>query len=261
MRIVLSASYQYLANDIRAIPSVFKSTGEVLYDARNQIRVVRLENGLILNIKRFRKPSLFNQIVYTFFRASKAERAYINALQFEQLAIPTPKPVAFIERRNPLLQESYLVTLQAPFSRDFYEFRYHAVEGFEDIIRAFARLMADMHQKGVYHLDLSPGNILFEKRKDGEIVFSIVDINRVRFEKTIGKKEACRNFCRLWGKMDFMESLGREYAAVRGWNEEETIALIVHYWKRFWHIKSQMDIDRIFDPSLKREFNSVPRTN
>lgn len=251
--LVLTDSYASLREEIRAIPSCFDNSGKVLYRARNEIRVIRLSNGLTLNVKRFRKPTFPNRLIYSFFRPSKAERAYRNAQRFAQLDLPTPEPVAYIEHKTPLLQESYLITLQSPLSRTFYEFRYHPVEGYEDIIRQFAHLMAQMHQKGVYHLDLSPGNILFDKDADGTIRFAFVDINRIRFANALSKKEACRNFCRLWGKMDFIEQLSREYAQARGWSYPETLHWITYYWKKFWHIKSQADIDRIFDPSLQRE--------
>ncbi|MBQ7631327.1 MAG: tyrosine protein kinase [Paludibacteraceae bacterium] len=251
--LVIADTYASLREEISAIPSLFDTTGEVIYRARNEIRVIRLANGLTLNVKRFHKPAFPNQIIYTFFRPSKAARAYRNALRFAQLNLPTPEPVAYIECKTPLLQESYLITLQSPLSRTFYEFRYHPVEGYEDIIRQFALLMADMHQKGVYHQDLSPGNILFDKDAEDTIRFALVDINRVRFAEEISMKDACRNFCRLWGKMDFIERLSMEYAQARGWSYPETLHWITTYWKQFWHIQSQADIDRIFDPSLQRE--------
>ena len=218
MHLVLSDKYESLRDALTAIPESFEKTGVVIYDARNQIRVVELPNGMTLNIKRFHRPALFNRIIYTWFRPSKAERAYQNAQQLQALHIPTPEAVAYIENKNPLLQESYLITVQSPLTRNFYEFRYHSVEGYEDIIQAFAYLMADAHQKGVLHQDLSPGNILFDKQEDGNISFSLVDINRMRLGRSISKEEACRNFCRLWGRMDFIEELSRSYAAARGWD-------------------------------------------
>ena len=252
MHLVLSDKYESLRDALKAIPESFEQTGVVIYDARNQIRVVELPNGLTLNIKRFHRPALFNRIIYTWLRPSKAERAYRNAQLLHALHIPTPEAVAYIENKNPLLQESYLITVQSPLTRNFYEFRYHSVEGYEDIIQAFAKLMADAHQKGVLHQDLSPGNILFDKQDDGTISFSLVDINRMRFGRSISKEEACRNFCRLWGRMDFIEALSRSYAASRGWDAEEVTRLINRYWRQYWHIRTEQDIENLFDRTLKR---------
>ena len=259
MHIVLNPKYEYLRATIRTIPAVFETIGVTIYDARNQIRVVRLDNGMVLNIKRFHHPSWFNRIIYTFFRPSKAQRAYQNAQLFERLDIPTPEPVAYIENKTPFLQESYLITIQSPLSHTFYEFRYHPIEGYEDILCSFARLMADIHQKGIIHLDLSPGNILFDKLQTQEIRFALVDINRIRRSRHISKRVACRNFCRLWGKQDVIETIARQYALCRGWDEKETIELMTRYWRKFWHIHSQADIDLLFDPSLGLELANKAR--
>lgn len=259
MLIVISSKYEYLRATVRALALKFDSIGTLIYSARNQIRVVRLDNGLVLNIKRFRRPSFINRCIYSFIRPSKAQRAFMNARLFERLHIPTPEPIAYIENKTPLLQESYLITIHTPLQRNFYEFRYHPIAGYNDIISAFAAFMADVHSKDVLHLDLSPGNILFDKQKDDSICFSLVDINRIRIGKPISKKEACRNFCRLWGKQDFIERLAREYARCRGWDEQDTVHLISRYWRAFWHIRSQADIDLLFDPKVGQELITKPR--
>lgn len=233
MRIVIAPEYEYLRHWMEALPDTFDSQGRVIYDARNQIRVMTLPDGLQLNVKRYHRPAFCNRIIYTYLRASKAERAYCNALRLQEADIPTPTPVAYLLCGKGLLAESFLVTLQSPLARNFYEFRHHPLAGSEDIVCRFARFTADMHRKGILHLDYSPGNILFDVI-DGQVRFALVDINRMRFGKPVAQREACRNFCRLWGKEDFFELLGREYALARGWDVAETQHLIIRYWKRFW---------------------------
>ncbi len=258
MHFVLSDTYESLRDMILSIPSTFSTSGVVIHDARNQIRVIRLPDGRLLNVKRFRRPSFINQLVYTFIRPSKAQRAYENGLRLQQLDIPTPPVVGYIENKTPLLQESYLITIHERLRHRFYELRYYPAQDYQDVIRQFAQLMARMHSLNILHLDLSPGNILFDRQADGQVIFSIVDINRIRYGKPISRKEACRNFCRLWGHMDVMEILSREYAAARGWDEQETRNLIIKYWEQFWHIRSQADIDALFDPALGRELLTNP---
>lgn len=172
------------------------------------------------------------------WRTPKAVRAYENAVRLCQAGIDTPEPIAYmLNIQNGLLRESYLVNLRSPLTRNFYEFRHHPLEGHEAIVRAFAKFTAHMHEQGILHRDYSPGNILFDVDKQGQVHFEIVDINRMVFDKPVDIDTACRNFCRLWGKEDFFILLAKEYAQARAWDEDECIRLTVKYWKRFWRFR------------------------
>lgn len=234
VKITLNPAYQGLRGFVEELPQRFEREGTVIYDARNQIRVIE-HNGLVINAKRYCVPRLFNRVVYSFLRQPKAVRAYQNALCLQQMGITTPTPIAYILCGRRLLGESYLVTIQSALPRNFYEFRHHSLQGYESIVRQFARFTADIHQKGVLHLDYSPGNILFDVDANGQAQFLLVDINRMQFRGApIGQRDACKNFCRLWGNQDFFELLADEYATARGWNKATTRTLILHYWKQFW---------------------------
>ena len=77
----------------------------------------------MLCIKRFRRPLLVNRIAYTFFRPTKAQRAYENALILESKGINTPTAVAYIIRSQMgLIADSYLVTLYCTFDRIMREY-------------------------------------------------------------------------------------------------------------------------------------------
>lgn len=273
MRVVINPDYAYLREWIEALPHTFEQQGTVIYNARNQIRVIDLpaenigkqnfpaENikkealkkdekstisrttalgtlpngGLSVNVKRYCVPRPFNRVVYSFLRQPKAQRAYRNAWRLQQMGIATPTPIAYLLCGHGLLSESYLVTVQFPSSRQFYEFRNRPLHGYESIVRQFARFTARIHELGVLHLDYSPGNILFHVNADGQAQFVLVDINRMQFrDAPIGQKDACKNFCRLWGEQDFFELLADEYATARGWDKHTTRKLIIHYWKQFW---------------------------
>jgi len=247
MKIVVSETYQHMRGWLETIPTIFHHTGEIIYNARNQIRVIQAPDGTLLNVKRYHQPSMFNRIVYSTLRPSKAYRAYSNAMLLQQKNIPTPTAVAYILCGTKLLKESYLITLQESLTHTFYEFRYHSVKGYESVIRDFAIQSANMHAQGVLHKDFSPGNILFDYNPDGSVRFSFVDINRMYIGKEVGMKESCKNFCRLWGHADFIELLSMEYAKARGWDKKTVYQLINHYWRRFWHIKTDADIDLVFD--------------
>lgn len=54
-------------------------------------------NGLEINVKRYRVPIFINRIAYTFFRKSKACRAYNNAFEVIKRGFETPESIAYIE--------------------------------------------------------------------------------------------------------------------------------------------------------------------
>jgi len=103
-----------------------------------------------------------------------------------------------------------------------------------------------MHQQGILHLDYSPGNILWDKESSGAVRFSIVDINRMSFTSALSMAACCSSFRRLWGHQDFMDLLCSYYAHEMNWDPTHTQALIEKYWKRFWHIRTDADIERVF---------------
>ena len=74
MKIVVDEKYQHLTDEIGRLPQRMDGgEGEVVYDSRN--RVVRFAvDGMSLMVKRFKRVNAVQQVVYTFFRKTKAER-------------------------------------------------------------------------------------------------------------------------------------------------------------------------------------------
>ncbi len=239
--LVVNPKYEHLRSWLEQLPHIFSRQGEIIYDARNQIRLIdtELPGGIKLCVKRFHRPALGNRLAYAYFRQPKAKRAYENARRLEECGIGTPTPVAYLLQENRLgwLGESYLVTEVSPLKRNFYEFRAHGTEGYEHIIRQFAQFTANMHSKNILHKDYSPGNILFDLDEKGNARFELVDINRMRFGKPVGLRAACRNFCRLWGKEDFFVLLAETYAEARGFDKAQCRRLTIKYWRRFWRFR------------------------
>ena len=152
-----------------------------LYDKRNVIKVVPFEGKLYV-VKSFRIPHLFNQIVYRFFRPSKARRSFENSIRLCQLQLHTPEPIGYIEFFSPWrFQESFYIS--AFFDYDFEiraVFKDKMFPEREAILEAFIAYTYRLHEKGVYHIDYSPGNILV-KKEGSRYIFSIIDVNRMKF--------------------------------------------------------------------------------
>lgn len=233
MKVVVNPKYKSLRHFVVSLPALFDTEGDIIYNARNQIKVFTLPDGTRINVKRYRKPIFINRLVYSFLREPKAVRAYHYALRLLKLEVPTPEPIAYIlEQKCGLLAYSFLITEQSPLRRMFYEFGTGTLVGRENIVKSFARFTADLHQKGVYHKDYSPGNILFEVT-NGVPEFTLVDINRMEFG-TVNMEKGCRNFARLWGKQDFFEMIAAEYATARNFDVAQCTALILKYRHNFW---------------------------
>ena len=218
---------------VHSLPETFEQGGRVIYRQRNEIRVFDLPDGRQINVKRYRVPPLPLRFVYTLFRAPKARRAYDYALRLRQAGIETPTPLAcLIERQGGLLRRSYFVSEQVPHDRNFYEFGRGGIDGREDILRAFARFTARVHEAGFLHADYSPGNILFRKGAQG-IDFCLVDINRMHFGP-VSVRSGCENFARLWGGDGMFFLLAKVYAEARGADEVQCTAWMLSARRAFW---------------------------
>lgn len=232
MKILINPKYGYLRGTLERLPGDFEAKGRVIHSGRNLIKVFQTE-GVDVNVKRYAVPPLINRIAYSFFRLSKGQRAFAYPERLLRKGFETPEPIAYIEeRKGGLIGYSYFVSVQSPYRRNFCEFGNADVKSCEEVITAFARFTARLHESGILHLDYSPGNILFDKLDDG-YHFSLVDINRMHFGR-VSMRKGCANFARLWGKTSLFILMAREYARARRMDEERCVRLVLYYRKSFW---------------------------
>ncbi|MDR1121744.1 MAG: lipopolysaccharide kinase InaA family protein [Dysgonamonadaceae bacterium] len=232
MKIVINPAYRYLEDFIRKIPDTFEQGGQVIYAERNTIKRFE-EKGVSISVKSFHVPFFLNQIVYGFFRLSKARRSYEYGLKLLEKEIPTPEPIAYIEqKRFGLLQKSCYICAHLEYDGMMREFRTGALTGRENLLRSFARFAAFMHEQGVYHRDFSPGNILYVKNGD-DYRFYLVDINRMEF-LPVDMKKGCKNLKRLWGNDEMIAFIAKAYADARLFDAPACEKLTFEYHRRFW---------------------------
>lgn len=226
MKLFVHPDYLSLRSFVENLPVTFENEGTTIYKVRNEIKVFEVGDQRI-NVKRYGIPPLFNRIAYTWFRKSKSRRAFENAVRIIELGFETPAPVAYLESfTNGLLHYSYFVSLQCPLSRQFKEFADGSpIADRVSVVEDLGRYVAKLHQAGVYHKDLSIGNILFETDQAGTH-FSLVDLNRMDF-CTIGLKKGCRNFNRLRGNDSFFRIIAQSYSHSRGFDEDVCLGYIV----------------------------------
>lgn len=178
---------------------------------RNSLKLFNLD-GQQINVKSFKVPNFINQVVYNFFRKSKAQRSFEYAIKLEELNIGTPQPIAYYEFKTLLLfKKSYYVSKQLDCDITYRELTTNLNDpNHETILRAFTRFTFHLHEKGVYFLDHSPGNTLI-KKENNTYKFYLVDLNRMVF-KTLDFKTRIKNFAKLTTHKSMVEIMSDEYA-------------------------------------------------
>ena len=139
------------------------------------------------------------------------------------MGISTPQPIALIEYfSSGLLEKSFFIAEYFEYDFTIRTPLLDNIDHREAIFNAFAAYTYDLHQKGVWHLDYSPGNILIKQTASG-YEFAIVDINRMEF-RTITPIQGCENFNKLWANDAQLAIMGKEYARLSGVDESLVIS-------------------------------------
>lgn len=202
---LIDSHYENLVLNIR---DYFKLSNSSIHKERNEIKVIEYL-GQEYVVKAFKVPNKINRVVYSFFRDSKAKKSYDNSLVIDEFV---PKPIGYIEFSTlGLIEDSYFISER--FNFDFTIREPLLDKDFEnrvDILKKFSYFSFLLHEKGVLHLDYSPGNILVKKENDNYI-FKIVDINRMKF-KSLNINERMENFKMLWANEDDLKVIIKEYS-------------------------------------------------
>ena len=213
-KVVVHPDYAFCADFIDQLPDRFHREGKTIFKARNEVKIFK-HQGLELVVKSFRIPHVINQFAYSALRASKAERAYRNALILLDKSILTPIPIAYIEiKKFGLLFHSYFIAQKSRFDCEI-----RKISDSPDLPEAYpvlsdlARFTAGLHQKGIFHKDYSPGNILFGQTND-RYEFELLDLNRMRFCK-ISLKKGIKVFERLCLHDDMLQVVVQKYTEAR----------------------------------------------
>lgn len=226
MKCTIHPSYQALSAFITNLPLLFAQGGRLIYEGRNQLKVFDVE-GLSVNVKAFRRPNWINRVVYTCLRPSKAKRSYANARRLLALGFTVPQPLGYVEcYTGGLLDDSYFISLQWPFTADFRPFRNMeeaALKPWLPRLEAFGAYVGRLHEAGVLHKDLSIGNVLMAE--DKPTVFCLVDLNRMQFGP-VHQARGCANFGRLRGSASFFKAMAKGYAEERGFDEATCFELM-----------------------------------
>ncbi len=208
------------------IKKYFSENKNTIHKARNELKIIK-SNDIDTVVKAFRIPNFINQIVYAYFRNSKAKKSYLNAIKLEQLNINTPQPIGYIEfYESFLFKESFFISKRFEYDFTIREpLRNHELPNREDIIKKFVAFTYNLHKNDVYHKDYSAGNILVLKKDNNEYEFSVVDINRMEFKK-VNVELGLDNFAKLWLDENSLLIIAKEYAKLASMKEEDAISIL-----------------------------------
>ena len=203
----------------------------VIHKGRNTLYE---QDGLV--IKAFAKPGFLKALVYGLFVKSKARRSYEYAERLLSLGIATPEPVAYREVRVcGFLRDSYYVSRKSLCPHTLRELTNNSSLGSPRLssdllvpLPSIARFITRLHDAGVLHRDLSPGNILFDDNGHVEII----DLNRICWKRRpLDFQTGCQNFERLNIGREPLTAMAKAYAEARGFDPDACVRYILsHRW-------------------------------
>ncbi|WP_294961852.1 hypothetical protein [Sulfurimonas sp.] len=227
-KLILNPKFSTFKDTLLNIKDIFNSSDGSIHKARNELKIIEL-NGIKCVVKSFKIPHVVNRVAYSLFRDGKAKKSYLNAMKLMQLKVNTPEPIGIIEFYSTgLLSESYFISMHESYDITIREVFHHKVDNPSEILKQFVKFTYDIHQKGVWHVDYSLGNILITKKEDNLYKFSLVDINRMEF-KNITALDGLKNFNKFWAKDDNdLNTIAKEYASLAKIDEKKAIEIVIN---------------------------------
>jgi hypothetical protein len=235
--------------EIASLIKNFDTSGKLLSKGRNTIKLFTL-NGNEINIKSFKVPIFINRIAYKYFRKSKARRSFEFAQILLKKNIGTPEPLAFYEESSFTgLTKSFYVSRHLEVDLTFREL-IHIPDypDHENILRQFAHFCFELHEKGIEFLDHSPGNTLIKKTEAGLYKFYLVDLNRMRFRKSMDFELRMKNLQRLTSKRELIEVMSNEYAK---WYDKPEEIVFKTLWEKTSTFHEKFERKRRIKKKLK----------
>lgn len=186
---------------------------EMLLEGRNKVFAKRLSLSCggqrEVVVKEFSVRG-FNRLKSRFL-PSKAARAWRGAVALAVKGIPTPKPLAYLERRRRgfLVRCFFLAERVVGLEEIRRFFRELPENSLPALLASLARFLRSCHDAGIKHRDLSDGNILVGKEEaedagrapsaadTASFRFYLLDTNRIRLRQRLGPLLRVKNLIRL----------------------------------------------------------------
>ena len=242
MKIIIQPKYQPAFAFIAGLSETFETEGEVIYIGRNVVKKFHTAYGNWM-VKQYKKPNFIQQLAYTFWRKSKAERAYLYAERLNSLGIDTPEGIGYIEcRKNGLFHTGYFISTVCDYP-SLYPVLVGKADFDKRLTSALALFFVTLHQKGVLHGDPNLENILYHTDEEGKLRFSVIDTNRSVFKTLLSRKECLANLKRITHRRELLQYITQEYARLRQWPVSECVKQVMRELDKF---EKRKEIKRLF---------------
>jgi len=185
------------------------ATSDTLHWGRNYLygsQVATAKGEVEVVVKQFRNQGRKRRVERRW-KGSKAWRSWRVSLALQEADIATPEPLMWIESRH-AEGPSFFVSRRL---HDVLEARFYfrALEaGREEeeypqmeagtVVEQIGRSIRRLHDAGIWHRDLSIGNVLFVAAEEGgplEVYF--IDLNRARIKRRLTTSQRTRDLSRL----------------------------------------------------------------
>lgn len=209
----------------------------LIYSGRNKLYRLNLDQTSII-IKHFARPNFIQNIYYSFFSKSKAERSHYYSLELKTRGVDVPESFGYIVERNRLglIQNSFHICKDIRKGEPNIQAHARGWAAPKDFMPALAKYLAHCHCVGIEHLDLSPGNILYYYcPKEEKYHFYLIDLNRMKlYPRSLTSNQSIKNLCRLMNTPVVSKRLAYYYALYRSWDWKETQHKLEKATDKFW---------------------------
>ena len=230
MLIHIHPKYTHLKETIAKIPEGCYAPLRTFCNSRNTVEQIKIDDCTFV-VKKYKVPNFANRVIYTFFRRSKARRAYDNALHILRCGVSTPFPVAYIEtKRKGLFHTGYFVSeyMGHPTLADYKNISLSNEESCK-FKEDFLNFTIELHEKKILPLDYNTGNIFCHKdESSGRYIFSLTDINRAEFGN-FSKYKPMLSFAQMGLPPEKLVDVMTEYSSRRKLDLEASLFLVLFY--------------------------------
>lgn len=215
------------------------AVGSVLHSGRNIVSRQQLQGRTVV-VKHFRNRGLRKKIAYKI-RSSKARRSFEHALQIMKAGLLSPQPIAWREDwQGGWLQQSFYVCDFVDAAYTVWDLKKDAVPGNKGCIAQLGALIGKLHNAGLHHQDLTPGNVLLCQVEQGFDMY-VIDCNRM-LVGDVSQQTGLHALVRMGLEGAHIDPYVAAYAAERELNEDwcqERYRQLLnrHQWK--WRIKNK----------------------
>lgn len=204
-------------SDCRAL--IFGSAARILLERRNRVVAVSIPvsgSSVVDSVVKEFRVSGFRKIK-TLVVSGKAEKAWRGGTACLLRRVPTPLPLAYLERRERgLVAESYFISARIDDAREIRDlFRTIPPEDLSRLLRALARFLVFAHNQGILHRDLSDGNLLVRASRPGAYDLFLIDTNRISVRRKVSLPSRVRNLVRLGVPPSYQDDFLRFYLGDR----------------------------------------------